>query len=167
MRYGNQQWLCSFSQTNCLLLPVRVRWASSPLRGQCSTGASYPQRRQRLHPCRFSGLSYVKPWLSCSRATNSHALSGKPDQLAPEALITHILWFLSLFTTSGMVKWQNTIFYNISNILQTTERNLLLEWYKESVICWTSSQVKMQSNPLSRDCWLLETFQTFSQVPSC
>lgn len=111
---GNQQWLCSFSPTNCLLLPTRVRWASSPLRGQCSTGAGYPQRWQRLHPCRFSGLSYVKPWLFCSRANNSHASSGKQDQLTPEALPTHILGFLSLFTTSVMVKWQNTIFYNTS-----------------------------------------------------
>lgn len=48
-------------------------------------------------PCRFSGLSYLKPWLFCSRANNSSASSGKPDQLTPEALPTLILWFLSFF----------------------------------------------------------------------
>lgn len=101
-----------------------------------------------------------------SRANNSHAWSGKPDQLTPEALPTHILWFLSLFTTSVMVKWQNIIFYNTFNIWHTAKRNLLLEWYKKSVICW-SSQVKIQSNLLPRGCWLLETFWTFFQVPSC
>lgn len=119
--------------------------------GRGSTLAAFQDSVMSSHGC-----SALEPTTVMLRAGSQISSPQKPCQP------TFCDSYLPLFTTSEMVKWQNTVFYNTSNIWPTTKRILLLEQCKKSVISWSASQVKMQSNLLPRLCWLLKTFQTFS-----